>query len=216
MSNQNEQKFSTDWSAIRAAFEAGDDSSRSIAKAFGVTEGAIRKRAKTENWKRTAGTRSDTHSPAYRRVRTDRDCSKDARESTSTPADDARLRSAELAVDSSPEDLSALRGLGFQVIADLTRELAVLSKNVGLIEAIIEEETRGDKSPRRRDMLLKAISNPARMAAVKNMAAAFDILYGAGPGKKAQAMADAKNVGGDQSMWGNDLDPHASDRGKPN
>ena len=40
------------WEAIRTAFEAGDTSIRKIAEKYGVTDGAIRKRAKKDGWQR--------------------------------------------------------------------------------------------------------------------------------------------------------------------
>ena len=43
------------WEAIRTAFEAGDASIRKIAEKYGVTDGAIRKRAKKDGWQRHGG-----------------------------------------------------------------------------------------------------------------------------------------------------------------
>lgn len=43
------------WEAIRTAFEAGDTSIRKIAEKYGVTDGAIRKRAKKDEWQRHSG-----------------------------------------------------------------------------------------------------------------------------------------------------------------
>ncbi|WP_045836438.1 hypothetical protein [Hyphomicrobium sp. 99] len=206
---KNEQKYSIAWDEIRRAYEAGTKSTRTIAKDFGVTEGAIRKRAKSDNWIRATGTHKGTQGTAYQRVRTSPQGLKDA--STRDTVD--RRRSAEAA---SPVDLSALKRQGFELIATLTRELQLYSDNVDLIEKIILEETAGDRSSRRREMLLRAISNANRMAAAKNMATAFDILYGAGPGKKEKAKEDANRVGGAESCWGDDLDPYSGEGKKPN
>jgi len=41
------------WSAIKKAFEKGSNSNVSIGKIYGVTEAAIRKRAKKESWQKT-------------------------------------------------------------------------------------------------------------------------------------------------------------------
>ena len=45
-----------DWEAIESAYRAGVLSLRDIGEQYGVTEGAIRKRAKKCGWVRKAGT----------------------------------------------------------------------------------------------------------------------------------------------------------------
>jgi hypothetical protein len=50
-----EQKAQTDWEAIERAFRANQLSLREIGRKFGVTDGAIRKRAKKEGWQRDLG-----------------------------------------------------------------------------------------------------------------------------------------------------------------
>ena len=45
-------KPKTDWDAIEREYRAGQLSNREIAARFGVTEGAIRKKAKTEGWQK--------------------------------------------------------------------------------------------------------------------------------------------------------------------
>lgn len=45
-----------DWEAIESAYRAGVLSLRDIGEQYGVTEGAIRKRAKKFSWVRKAGT----------------------------------------------------------------------------------------------------------------------------------------------------------------
>lgn len=206
---ESEQKYSTDWSAIRSAFEAGADSTRSIAKRFSVSEGAIRKRAKSEHWSRPTNAHDGTQATAYPRMRTERERTNEVRDCTEKRMVDEDIQDRQSPAD---EDLASLKRLGFKVIAALARELDSLTQNADLIEQIILEETAGDKSKKRREMLLKAISHPVRMTAAKNMAAAFDILYGAGPGKKAQALADVQRALAPDSEWGDLLDPHAASR----
>ncbi|HCS1549970.1 TPA: hypothetical protein OQM59_004263 [Shigella flexneri] len=45
-----------DWEAIESAYRAGVLSLRDIGEKYGVTEGAIRKRAKKLDWARSGGT----------------------------------------------------------------------------------------------------------------------------------------------------------------
>lgn len=48
-----------DWQAIEAAYRAGKLTTAEIARQFGVTEGAIRQRAKRNEWKRETPTEAD-------------------------------------------------------------------------------------------------------------------------------------------------------------
>jgi hypothetical protein len=52
MSNDTNKKPDIDWIAIELEYRAGIKSSRTLASEFGVTEGAIRKRAKKDEWQR--------------------------------------------------------------------------------------------------------------------------------------------------------------------
>ena len=48
----SEKKTAPDWERIEIEYRAGVQSIRQIAQAFGVSDGAIRKRAKTQEWTR--------------------------------------------------------------------------------------------------------------------------------------------------------------------
>lgn len=52
MDNTNQEKSATDWHAIEVAYRMGVESLRSIAASHNCTEGAIRKRAKRDDWLR--------------------------------------------------------------------------------------------------------------------------------------------------------------------
>ena len=46
------KKIAIDWEAVSMRYRAGSESLRTIAAYFGITEGAIRAKAKTESWER--------------------------------------------------------------------------------------------------------------------------------------------------------------------
>lgn len=78
-------------------------------------------------------------------------------------------------------------------------------RNRGWLEDVIEEETDGDKSPRRREAMLKAISMPTLVMASKNLSGAIKTLQEAAPGKKEQAQNEAERIAAGDSDWGSDL-----------
>jgi type II secretory pathway component PulF len=100
----------------------------------------------------------------------------------------------------------------------LMAELRIYSTSVDVIQRIIDEETRGEKSPKRRQLLLRLSSLSTRTQAARNLASAMSILQDAGPGKKEQAKEAASEVGSGASPWGDDLNPFAGEQGsgKPN
>ncbi|WP_157975389.1 hypothetical protein [Photorhabdus sp. CRCIA-P01] len=53
MSKGNEMAKNTDWEGIERDYRSGLISIREIAKKYGISDAAIRKRAKTEEWVRT-------------------------------------------------------------------------------------------------------------------------------------------------------------------
>ncbi|HBB1575834.1 TPA: hypothetical protein KTF69_004457 [Escherichia coli] len=61
-----------DWEAIESAYRAGVLSLRDIGEKYGVTEGAIRKRAKKLGWVRSGGTQVCKNGTQKRKVRTSR------------------------------------------------------------------------------------------------------------------------------------------------
>ncbi|EFQ0523534.1 hypothetical protein ACPTC9_004487, partial [Shigella flexneri] len=61
-----------DWEAIESAYRAGVLSLRDIGEKYGVTEGAIRKRAKKLDWARSGGTQVCKNGTQKRKVRTSR------------------------------------------------------------------------------------------------------------------------------------------------
>lgn len=108
----------TDWEAIEREYRAGQLSVREIARQFGVSDGAIRKRAKAEGWERVLVERV-REAVKEKLVRADsaQDGTQDQRARTDRElVEGAALRGLEV-VTSHRRDLQQLHGLK-RVLAD--------------------------------------------------------------------------------------------------
>lgn len=102
---------SVDWEAVEREYRAGQVSVRALATEFGITEGAIRKRAKAEGWQRAL---ADKVREAVREklVRSDgtQEGTQSQRANDGEIVEAASLRGLEV-VTSHRKDLSQLHGL---------------------------------------------------------------------------------------------------------
>lgn len=191
-------KKPTDWAAIKAGWMLGSPSIRALARHFGVSDTAIRKQARLEGWPSRTANREPEREPA-RTSRTE------GREKPSPAAPDFPS-SIEVAADADPKEMA--KG-GRALLAELLAELRSVARHADIIERIIEEETQGDRSPRRRALLLRIVSLPTRIQASRNLMSAIAMAAEAGPGKKAQAAEDAAAAAATDDDWGSDLSPTA-------
>jgi hypothetical protein len=103
------------------------------------------------------------------------------------------------------------------ITARLLDELDAITTHAGELEDLIIDETAGDRDPRRRNAMLRAVALPSRAATLKLLIAATNAwadLERAKPdpgpkGKKAAAAAAAQTAG-QGSEWGSDLDSPTS------
>jgi len=167
------RKSSFDWTRIELEYLAGEDSIREIADRHAISEGAIRKRAKTEKWVRVV-----------RRVRKVR---------TSPPPRPSA------AVEREPvPDAAAIAERGRGLVSRMLDELDATTTHAGKLEEMIEEITAEDRDGRRRDGMLGAISLGGRAKTLKELATAFKTINEASApqGKKAAAQDRAREVAG--------------------
>lgn len=159
------------WDRIEQEYRAGEVSIRETADRHEVSEAAIRKRAKKEGW-----TRPET------KVRTVR-----------TPMPTLRERPAEPVPT---PDAAAIAERGRGLVARMLDELDAVTTHEGELEELIEEETEGDRSGKRRDGMLAAISLPGRAKTLKELATAFKTINDAAApaGKKAAAQEAADEI----------------------
>ena len=168
------RKSSFDWNRIELEYLAGEASVREIADRHEISEGAIRKRAKAEEWVRSART--------VRTVRT--------------------VRTEPVAVTASPvepvpvPDAAVIAERGRGLVARMLDELDATTTHQGKLEEMIEDETSGDREARRRDGMLAAISLTGRAKTLKELATAFKTINEASApqGKKAGQQEKADQI----------------------
>jgi hypothetical protein len=89
-------------------------------------------------------------------------------------------------------------------------ELDAVTSRRGELVAWIDQETAGERDPRRRHAMIRAIDLPSRSTTLKNLATAaktFAEIHGSGSlGKKERAVEAAKSAGVGTD-WGDDLTP---------
>jgi hypothetical protein len=164
------EKPKTDWESIERHYRAGVLSLREIAKQHGVTDGAIRKKAKQLDWQR------DLTAKVAEKVRTEL-----VRSEVRTP----NARTEQEIVDSAAATV-------VQVVREHRRDIASGRNIVSLLmgqlvdvagkrdefEGTIEVECAEDKTTERRNKLMKAVSIPAHAATVRDLSNAMKNLVG--------------------------------------
>lgn len=176
---QTKDKVAPDWTAIEAEYTKTSKPIRELARWFSISDTAIRKKAKAEGWARTAPTSSQCEPTAT---------------ATVSPV-----------VSAAASDVGAIIGRGRNLVVRLMDELETATTHLGELETLIEQETAGEKDPRRRNAMLKAVDLPVRAAALKNLANALKTLNESRPlGKKEEAQ-EASETAGQGTEWGSDL-----------
>ncbi|WLA80303.1 hypothetical protein [Bradyrhizobium elkanii] len=136
------KKKTIDWKGIERDFRAGKTSTRQIAEWYGISEGAIRKRAKAENW-------SQLVSPAE-------------------TADNFR-RLGSFTPEVRPSEAKTVIAEGKSLAHRMLDELGATTSLRGELEELIIEETSGDKDGRRRQAMLRAVDLPNRAKTLKDL-----------------------------------------------
>ncbi|WP_423415552.1 hypothetical protein RLW55_03215 [Hyphomicrobium sp. B1] len=203
---RTKQKNSPDWEEIRRRWCENKQSVRGLARFFSVDEKTIRKRAKNESWVRTAGPQ-----PPIGAGVADEPGEQGPLEKATPGKSSAGLEA--LLAAARDGDVETVATHALTAVAKIAYELDLLSDLAQFLEAVVIDETAGDKSPRRRQLLLKILSFPARAQAARNIGSAMSIVGAHVPGKKARAQATAQRTGEADSEWGRDLDPFSNDEG---
>lgn len=150
----------TDWEAISAEYRSGQLSNVLLGKKYGVSEGAIRKRAKADGWQK------DLAGAVRERVR-----EKLVREEVRAPnvkdeviVETAANTGAEV-VRRHRKDIARGHGLASM----LFQQLEDAATNRDDLEEAVEEETKGDENNQRRNRMLKALSLPTHAAVLRDL-----------------------------------------------
>ena len=157
-----------DWEAIEGAFRAGILSIRMIAKSHGITDTAIRKRAKSDGWERDLSdkVRSEVRNQLVRGpVRSKKPEREIIEEHAATQVSIVR------------EHQVSLRN-GHQIAEAMLAELREVYDHQDEIETDIDADTEKERSKERRDRMLRAVALPSRSSVLVNLASALKSLIG--------------------------------------
>jgi transposase-like protein len=167
-------KTKADWEAIEKKYRPNILSLREIARQHGVTEAAIRKKAKQLGWVRDLGAkvrekvrlelvRTEVRTPnAQDAVRTEREII------------DSAAATVVQVVRSHRRDIAAGRDL----VSLLATQLRDVAGHRDAFLAAIEAECAEDESGERRNKLMKAVSIPVHASTIRDLSTAMKNLIG--------------------------------------
>lgn len=175
---KKKKKKVIDWKGIEKDFRAGKTSIRQIADWYGVSEGAIRKRAKAGNWAQML--RPDLEADTFRPL-------------ASIPT--IRVK----------EDAKTITRDGKGLAVRMLNELMASTSLVDELEDMIISETAGDRDSRRRQGMLRAVDLPARANTLKTLGLAVKAFIDAERAEKAPAQ-DGSTMTEPATQSGDDWD----------
>lgn len=154
-----------DWETIEREYRAGQLSIREIERQFGVSDTAIKKRAKKHGWSRDLAAR-------VRQKAEEKLAVEAAGGSGNVDAQEIVEKAAERAAEVVREhrtDIKAARIL----VQRLLGELLAATSHPGEMEAMIETDTAGGRDQKRRNALMRAVSLPSRAGVIRDLSAAL-------------------------------------------
>lgn len=152
----------TDWESIERDYRAGVLSIREVAKIHDVSDTAIRKKAKAENWQR------DLTERVNEKVRTEL-----VRSEVRTANPQTEREIVEVAAATVVQVVRGHRGRirqGNELVELLTQQLIDVAGKRDEFEADIEIQTADDKSPERYARLMRAVSLEKHASIAVNLA----------------------------------------------
>lgn len=169
MSEEKTPKPKADWEAIEQHYRAGVLSIREVAAMHGVSDTAIRKKAKELGWERdlTAKVQEKARAELVRgEVR-----SSHARDDVRTERE--IVEQAALTVVTVVREHRKAIATGRDIVAVLTAQLLSAAGQRDALEQLIEIETQADASSDRRNKLYKAISLPSHASTARDLSLAM-------------------------------------------
>jgi len=157
-----------DWEAIERAYRAGALSIRTIAERNGISDTAIRKKAKASGWKRDLSeqVRKEVRNKLVRGEVRDEQCANPERDAEIV--EEAAEEGARV-VRSHRRDIRKATNLANLLMDDL---LTTISKREE-IEDAIDEETKEDSNGMRRATMLSAVSLPSNAKTLFQLSSAM-------------------------------------------
>ena len=161
------QKASPDWEKIELDYRAGIKTLRQIADQHGITEGAIRKRAKKESWERNLSEKIAAKAEALVRKEAVRNA---VRSESTIPERDIIDANAQAIVDvrlSHRKDVARAKSVAMSLFAELEAQAGV--ENAELLSNLAEIMNSGDND-RMMAAYQKIITLPERVKSMKALA----------------------------------------------
>lgn len=155
-----------DWDSIEKEYRAGQLSVREIASINGVSHTAIQKRAKKYEW--TQNLAPQIRQEIEAKLATDQVASSVAAGNTKEIIQAAALRGIEIV----RQHRVSIK-TGQKLVTTLFEQLEEATTLREQIEHQIDSETAGDDDTKRRNAMLKAVSLPAHISALKDLSAAL-------------------------------------------
>lgn len=191
-----------DWEAVELRYRTGTESLRSIAADFEITEGAIRQRAKKEDWSRdlSAKVRLATEAAVLRKAATH-----DVRTEKQVIAVEAEMRST--VILRQRVDVVRSRNIVMSLLSELEQQTG--SENVRLLENLGElMRSPDDKgADKLNDLYQKIISLPGRSKTMKDLGESLRVMvtlerqaYGIEAGEDADSTASAASGAGARAL----------------
>jgi|JI10StandDraft_1071094.scaffolds.fasta_scaffold203752_2 hypothetical protein len=182
-----------DWEAVELRYRTGTESLRSIAADFEITEGAIRQRAKKEDWSRdlSAKVRLATEAAVLRKAATH-----DVRTEKQVIAVEAEMRST--VILRQRVDVVRSRNIVMSLLSELEQQTG--SENVRLLENLGELMRNPDDkgADKLNDLYHKIISLPGRSKTMKDLGESLRVMvtlerqaYGIEAGEDAESTVAA-------------------------
>jgi hypothetical protein len=186
------EKSAPDWERIEADYRAGVLSVREIAASQGITEGAVRKRAKRDAWTRDLNAKIQAKADDLVR-----------KQSVRNEVRKERTASDNVIVEANAEVIAQVRlnhrsdiARARKLCMSLLQEIEVETDNIDLFEELGDllrsEDDKGQD--KRNDVYRRVISGASRIDSMKKLAEALKVLIGLE--REAYGIGDAGNQAG--------------------
>lgn len=176
----SEKKVAPDWERIEIEYRAGVQSIRQIAQAFGVSDGAIRKRAKTQEWTRDLNGKIHAKAEAIVRTQVVRTEVRNSPEYKATEKEtiDANANLIAAVQMNQRKDIQRARNLCNGLFDELEHLIGL--DNIALLqdfgEVMRNEDDKGQD--RLNDLYHKIIQLPNRVKSMKDLGDTLKTLIG--------------------------------------
>lgn len=193
----SEKKTAPDWERIEIEYRAGVQSIRQIAQAFGVSDGAIRKRAKTQEWTRDLNGKIKAKAEAIVRTEVVRTEVRNSPEYKATEKEtiDANANLIASIQINQRKDIQRARNLCMGLFDELEHMIGL--DNIALLQdfgdVMRKEDDKGQD--KLNDLYMKIIQLPNRVRSMKDLGDTLKTLVGLevqayGLDKKQEEKAD--------------------------